>query len=178
MVTSPYGWKFFEWDGKTQTNKLFSRTTGPILTKLGTKYRWMKGIQVCSKKGPRLLPRGDNYEIAKIHWRNLKNHTSNFNQTWHKVFLGEGDTSFVKWSMPISKETSKWDSENTLTKFKNLLLQNHPATFNQSFWKLPYVKDPQGFTNKDHSILKMRYLLIFSYSSTLWNNHSIAQMCF
>ena len=40
-------------------------------------------------------------------------HLANFNQTWHKVFLGEGDTSFVKWSMPISKETSKWDSENS-----------------------------------------------------------------
>ena len=139
----------------------------------------MKGIQVCSNKEPRLFPRGDNYEIVKTHGRNKKNHTSNFNQTWHKVFLGEGDSSFVKWRMPVFKETSKWDSENTLTKFKNLLLQNHPATFNQSFWKLPSVKDPQGFTNKDHSMLKMRYQLIqnFSYSSTLCYNHSIAQMC-
>ena len=40
------------------------------------------------------------------------------------------------------------------------------------------MKDPQGFTNKDHSILEMRYLLNFSYSSTLCYNHSIAQMCF
>ena len=125
--------------GRKNPNKqiiFFSRTTGPLSTKLGTKYPWMKGIQVCSRKGPRLFPRGDNYEIAKIHWRNLKNYTSNFNQTWHKVFLSEGDSSFVKSNIPISKETSKWDSENTLTKFKSLLLQNHPANFNQSFWKL------------------------------------------
>ena len=50
----------------------FSRTTLPISTKLGTKYSWVKGIQVYSNEGPRPFPRGDNYEIVKIHWRNLK----------------------------------------------------------------------------------------------------------
>ena len=29
-----------------------------------------EGIQVCSNEGPRPFPRGDNYEIAKIHWQN------------------------------------------------------------------------------------------------------------
>ena len=46
------------------------RTTGPISTKLGIKHPWVKGIQVCSNDGPRPLPRGDNYEISKIHWQN------------------------------------------------------------------------------------------------------------
>ena len=32
----------------------------------------MKRTHVCSKEGPCPLPRGDNYEIAKIHWQNLK----------------------------------------------------------------------------------------------------------
>ena len=32
----------------------------------------MKGIQVSSNKGPRPLPRGGNYEIVKIHWKNEK----------------------------------------------------------------------------------------------------------
>ena len=50
----------------------FSRTIEPISTKLGTKHPWVKGIQVCSNEGPRPFPRGDNYEIVKIHWRNLK----------------------------------------------------------------------------------------------------------
>ena len=50
----------------------FSRTTGPIWTKLGTKYPWVKGIQVCSKEVPRPFPGGDNYEIAKIQWQYLK----------------------------------------------------------------------------------------------------------
>ena len=45
---------------------------GPISTKLGTMHPWVTGIQVCSNEGPRPLPRGDNYEIAKIHWRNSK----------------------------------------------------------------------------------------------------------
>ena len=52
--------------------KFFSRTTRPISTKLGTKHHWMKGIQFCSNERPLPFPRGDNYEIVKIHWRNLK----------------------------------------------------------------------------------------------------------
>ena len=51
---------------------VFSRTTWPISTKLCTKHPWVKGISSCSNDGPHPLPRGDNYEIAKIHWRNLK----------------------------------------------------------------------------------------------------------
>ena len=33
---------------------------------------WVKGIKVYLNEGPRPFPRGDNYKIAKIHWRNLK----------------------------------------------------------------------------------------------------------
>ena len=50
----------------------FSRTTGPILTKLGTMHLWVKGIQIYINEGPSPFPRGDYYEIAKIHWRNSK----------------------------------------------------------------------------------------------------------
>ena len=42
---------------------LFSRTTWPIWTKLGTKHSWVKGIQFCSKEGPHAFSRGDNNEI-------------------------------------------------------------------------------------------------------------------
>ena len=65
------------------------RTTGrPIQTKLGTKYPWVKGIQVCSNEGPHPFPREDNHEIAKIHGRIFKNlflqdQWVNLNQTWH-----------------------------------------------------------------------------------------------
>ena len=50
----------------------FSWTIEPISTKLGTKHPSVKGIQFYSNKGPCPFPRGDNCEIAKIHWRNLK----------------------------------------------------------------------------------------------------------
>ena len=43
----------------------FSRTTGPISNKLGTKHPWVMGIQVCSNEGPNPFPRGYNSKIAK-----------------------------------------------------------------------------------------------------------------
>ena len=49
-----------------------SRTAGPILTKLDTMSSWMTRIQFCSNEMLNPFPRGDNYEIAKIHWRDLK----------------------------------------------------------------------------------------------------------
>ena len=45
---------------------LFSRTTGSISTELGTKYLWVKGIQICSNEGPRPSQRGGN-------WKNKNN---------------------------------------------------------------------------------------------------------
>jgi hypothetical protein len=37
--------------------KIFSRTSRPKSIKLGTNYPWVKGIQVCSNKGPGPLQR-------------------------------------------------------------------------------------------------------------------------
>jgi hypothetical protein len=45
----------------------FSRTAGPILTRLGTNHPWVKGIQVSSKEGDKPSPRGDNSKRVKIH---------------------------------------------------------------------------------------------------------------
>ena len=49
------------------------KSTEPISTKLGTKHPWLKGIQVCSNKGPCPFPRGcwlKNCEnISRIFWR-------------------------------------------------------------------------------------------------------------
>ena len=50
----------------------FSRTTWPISTKLGTLHPWMKVIQIFFKWRATPFPRGDNYKIAKVHWRNFK----------------------------------------------------------------------------------------------------------
>jgi hypothetical protein len=47
--------------------KIFSRTTAPILTKLGTNHPWMEGIQICTNKRDSPSPRGDNSERVKMH---------------------------------------------------------------------------------------------------------------
>ena len=63
----------------------------------------------------------------------LKNHWANFNQTWHKAFLGERDSSLFNWrAPPFSEGRLLQNSKNTLTKLKNLLLQNHLSNFNQT----------------------------------------------
>ena len=73
----------------------FSRITETILTKHGAKHPWVKWIQVRSNEGPRPFQRGHNNEIAKI-----RNHWTNFNQTWHKASLGERDSNLFKWKIP------------------------------------------------------------------------------
>ena len=52
------GSSFFQEEINTKLQKYideFSRTPGPISTNLGTNHPWLKGIQVCSNKGPALL---------------------------------------------------------------------------------------------------------------------------
>jgi hypothetical protein len=51
---------------------LFSRTTGPILTRLGTNHPWGEGILNSSNEGDCPSPRGDNHKRVKIHWKYLK----------------------------------------------------------------------------------------------------------
>ena len=65
------------------------------------KHPWMIGIHVSSNEVPRPFPRGDNYEVSKntlLKLNNLllQNHWPSFNQTWHKAFLGEGDSILFK----------------------------------------------------------------------------------
>jgi hypothetical protein len=52
-------------------------------------------IQVCSNKGSVPLQREDNYKniemvVGSFNNRLLKNHWTNFNQTWNKSSLGNG----------------------------------------------------------------------------------------
>jgi hypothetical protein len=51
---------------------LFSRTSGPILTRVDTNYPWVKGIKICSKEGDSLSPMGDNSERVNIHCKLFK----------------------------------------------------------------------------------------------------------
>jgi hypothetical protein len=47
--------------------KIFFRTTGPILTRLGTTHPWEELFQVCSSKGDCPSSRGGNSKRVKIH---------------------------------------------------------------------------------------------------------------
>jgi hypothetical protein len=53
--------------GRGHLKIFFSRTTGPILTTLGTNHPWRKEIQVSSKEGDSPSPRRDNSKRLKIH---------------------------------------------------------------------------------------------------------------
>ena len=144
--------------------------------KLGTKHSWVKGIQCYSNEVPSPFPREDNYELAKIHWLNLKNHWANFNQTWLKASLGEGDSSVFKWrDMPFFQGEIIMKYKNTLTKSKILLLQNHWVNFIQTWHKasLGKEKEDKDFTDKDHFIIKKRRWLVFS-SPNQWYDIIIA----
>jgi hypothetical protein len=46
--------------------KIFSRTIGLILTRLGTNCPWLKGIKICLKEGDGPFPKGDNSKRVKI----------------------------------------------------------------------------------------------------------------
>jgi glucuronate isomerase len=75
-----------------------------------------------------------------LSFKNLlpQNNWANFNQTWHKSSLEEGDSSlFKRLGLSFSKggDNSK-RVKNTLKILKNLLLQNQQAKFNQTLYKL------------------------------------------
>ena len=77
-----------------QHYKIFSsRTNKRITTKPGSRHHWMKGIQVCSNKdtcsSKERLKRNSENTLSRSKNLSLKNHRTNFNQTWHKAFLGE-----------------------------------------------------------------------------------------
>jgi hypothetical protein len=50
----------------------FSRTSRPKSIKPGINHPWVKGMQVCSNKGPGPLQRGDNHKNDNIGWGHLK----------------------------------------------------------------------------------------------------------
>jgi hypothetical protein len=88
---------------------LFSRTTGPILTRLGTNHpcNWMKGIQVCSKKGDSHSPKGDNSERVKMYWNFFKIFSRTSRPNWIK--LGT-NYPLVKGIQVCSNKGNKWSS--------------------------------------------------------------------
>ena len=89
-------WKYIESD------VFFYRPTGSISTKLGTEHPWVMKIKFCfffQMKDLVLFLRGDNNIRLNIYWQLFKNlrqnRWANFNQTWHKVFLGKGNSNLL-----------------------------------------------------------------------------------
>ena len=115
-----------------------------------------------------MIWRGDNFEIAKIYWRYLKNLLKNywakFKQTWHKASLGDGDSNLFKWRpTPFSKGDNY--------EIVKIHLPNLKIFFSRTIWpistkldtKHPRVKGNQGFTNiKDLSIVKKEMMGFYS----------------
>jgi hypothetical protein len=60
---------------------------------LGTNYPWVKEIQIS-----KVLFKGEIITKNGVgSFKNLlQNQLTNFNQTWHKSFLGEGDSNLFK----------------------------------------------------------------------------------
>ena len=86
-------------------------------------YPFVKGIQICFKEGPCYLPRRDDNEIAKIHWRNLdilyiiSGSISTKHGTKHSLINGIIVFSlFFKWRAPAFSKRRKQNDENNLTK--------------------------------------------------------------
>ena len=59
---------------------------------------------------------------------------ANFNQTWHKASLGQGDSCYFKWRAPPFSKGRYNKKAKYIDKLKNLL-QNHWANFIQTWHK-------------------------------------------
>jgi hypothetical protein len=67
--------------------KIFlSRTSRPILFKLGIHHAWVKGILNYSNKGPGPLQRGDNLKNAKVGWGHSKIFFSRTSEPEYVIF--------------------------------------------------------------------------------------------
>jgi hypothetical protein len=105
----------------------FSRTTGPILTKLGTNHPCGEGDLNCSNEGDCLSPRGDNHKRVKTHSEKV---LKIFYRTSRPISVKLGiNLPWVKGILNCSKKgrgpLQRGDNrKNGEGSFKNLL-QNH-----------------------------------------------------
>ena len=75
-----------------QNSQISSTTSVPVSTRFDTKHPWVIGIQ--DFQGEIMMKYQKH--IDEI-WNLLQNHWVNFDQTWHKAFLDEGDSSLFNW---------------------------------------------------------------------------------
>ena len=120
----------------------FSRTTGPISTKLSTMHPWVMGIQVYSNEGSHPFPKEDNYEKWKYIDEILKSSSpeplGQFQPNKAESILGWRRFKFVQVKDPthfqgeiITKITKihwrnlkKYSSPEPLSQFQPILAQS------------------------------------------------------
>ena len=66
--------------------KIFSRTTGPILTKLGKKHLWLKGTHGFTNKD--YSQKGDIVELFLIMEANVRGFFQKVSSSWGPLFSG------------------------------------------------------------------------------------------
>ena len=98
----------------------FSCTIRTISTKLGTKYTWVKVIQVYPDKEPHPFTRGYNNKIVKMHWKfSSPELLCQFEPNLTQSIFGWRVFRFVQMKgHTISMGKWYWNIKNTLTKFK------------------------------------------------------------
>jgi hypothetical protein len=107
----------------------------------------VKGIQVCSNKGPGPLLRGDNHKNVKIGWGHLKIFFSR--TTWPILTRLSINHSCAKgiqvcpneWDCPSPREDNSKRVKYIEFFKKNLVLRNQQAKFNQTLYKLSLGKE-------------------------------------
>ena len=118
---------------------------------------------------PSPSPRGNNYEIAKIHWRNLQiffsRHWAISNQTWQKASLLKGDSSLFKYRAicPFPRGDNYEKAKIHWWNLKIFFSRTTGPSSTKHCTKHPLMKETQGFTNKDHSLIK-KEMIFFSSS--------------
>ena len=135
---------------------MFKEWLFSILAHLSWRLKWAFLITMCSSSVIVVV----NFS----HFRILhQNHWPSFNQTWHNASLGRGNSSLFKWrTPPISKGRCLWNSENTLTKFKN---NSSPEPLGQ--FQPILAQSELGWCGlkfvqmKNHSILKKQIIGFF-----------------
>ena len=127
-----------------------SWTAGPISTKLGTKHSCIKIIQVCSN----FFQRGD----LKMFSSRTTGPISTKLCTWHIRWKG---LKFVQIEGHTFLQGEIMVKINALTIFKNLLLRNHKANFNQTGHKAFSKHFPMEYNNKAAKIHWWNVLLVY-----------------
>ena len=137
------------------------------------------GTQVCSNEGPHPFPRGDDYTKSKNtltkFWKYTLEPLSQFYINLVQSILKWWKFEFVQKKDHVLFQRDIITKQQKYIEFKNLLHKfsiTGPISFKHGT-KHTWVKETQGFTNRDHSIFKNEIVPGFFLNSisSFWYNH-------